>query len=307
MKKDEVTGTPGVVILLGAGRGGTTLLYKLLSLHRDVAYLSNYEARAPRWPSVARVQRLFRNRHTLKLQTWFGEDGGAYFDAPRRRLHALVPTPVEGEPVYAAAGVPEEPAPGQAVDLAACERLASRMHGIRAAAGARVLLTKRTSNNRRVAWLERAAPQARYIHLLRDGRAVAASLLKVEWWPSHGLFWGSGSPREMEAMGHHPLALAAENWSREVEGIDAALSNVEPGRVHELHYEQLLHAPVPALRSMLAFMGIDACADPAYESSVDRIGLRPAPVGPPSGWDAQDRMLVWSIQHKMLTAHGYEP
>ena len=30
------------ILLLGPGRGGTTLLYKLLSLHRDAAFISNF-------------------------------------------------------------------------------------------------------------------------------------------------------------------------------------------------------------------------------------------------------------------------
>ena len=35
------------VFLLGPARSGTSLLYKLLCLHRDVAFISNYVARAP--------------------------------------------------------------------------------------------------------------------------------------------------------------------------------------------------------------------------------------------------------------------
>jgi hypothetical protein len=31
------------ILLLGPGRGGTTLLYKILSLHRDAAFVSNFD------------------------------------------------------------------------------------------------------------------------------------------------------------------------------------------------------------------------------------------------------------------------
>lgn len=307
MKTGDSLCDPDVVVLLGAGRGGTTLLYKLLSLHRDVAYLSNYDARMPRWPATGFVQRAFRDRHDLKLKTWFGEDGGAYFSGPRRRLHALVPAPVEGEPVYAAAGFPAEGAPVSARDAPACTRLSRQLRGIRRAAGARVLLTKRTANNLRVDLLERTLPGAHYIHLVRDGRAVAASLLKVEWWQTHTLFWAGCSPQAMQARGYQPLALAAENWAREVAGIDEGLARVDPNRVHSLHYEQLLDTPLPELRSVLTFMGIDVEADPAYASSIARIGLRPTRLGSPDNWSPSDRRLVRSIQGEMLTAHGYEP
>lgn len=298
-------GTAPIAVLLGAGRGGTTLLYKLLSLHRDVAYLSNYEVRAPAWPWVGVAQRLVRDRHELKLRTWFREGGGAYFDGPRRRLHALVPTPIEGEPVYAAAGIPEEPGPAQAVDAAACAWLARRLQAVRRAAGAAVLLTKRTSNNRRVAWLETACPGTRYIHLLRDGRAVAASLVKVDWWAGHALFWAGRTPAEMARLGHDELALAAENWVREVDGIDQALAGIEPSRVLELRYEALLATPEPVLREVLVFMGIDPDADPGFMPAIRRLGLRPPGSGWPAGWGPDQRDRVATIQHDTLARHGY--
>jgi hypothetical protein len=294
-----------VVALLGAGRGGTTLLYKLLSMHREVAYLSNYEARLPRCTAVGWAQRLLRDRHELKLRTWFGDDGGAYFNGPRPRLRALVPVPVEGEPLYAAAGIPEEPSAAVPVDADACKVLAHRLHAVRRAAGARILLTKRTSNNRRVPWLEVAFPGVRYIHLLRDGRAVAASLSKVGWWGTHKLFWTGLSPDDMVADGHDHLALAAENWVREVAGIDTALASIAPERVHTLRYEALLESPIEELRAVFAFMGIDTDDDPAFVSSIQRIGLRPARVGLPAQWSASDRERVDEIQSAMLDRHGY--
>ena len=41
---EQMTGAR-VAFLVGAGRSGTTLLYKLLCLHPQVAYISNYENR----------------------------------------------------------------------------------------------------------------------------------------------------------------------------------------------------------------------------------------------------------------------
>ena len=41
------------VFILGPARSGTTLLYKGLCLHPDVAFISNWSARFPRLPVVA--------------------------------------------------------------------------------------------------------------------------------------------------------------------------------------------------------------------------------------------------------------
>jgi|SRR5215218_10657530 len=46
------------LFLVGVPRSGTTLLYKLLCLHPDVAYISNWMRIAPGVPALALVNRL---------------------------------------------------------------------------------------------------------------------------------------------------------------------------------------------------------------------------------------------------------
>jgi Sulfotransferase family len=298
-------GESRVVALVGAGRGGTTLLYKLLSLHRDVAFLSNYQARAPRWPVLALTQRAVRDRHELKRQTWFKADGSAYFSGARRRLHALVPAPSESEAVYASCGIPLEPPATLKPDAAACAALARRFGEVLHHAGARVLLTKRTSNNRRIGWLESALPGIRYINLLRDGRAVARSLLKVEWWSEHELFWAGKSPTQLVAEGHDELELAARNWVEEVVGIERALAAVAPERIRTLRYEDLVSDPEGALTGLLKFMGIEPDSDPFFLATVSRLGLKPTGLPCDPHWTPGQRAMVEHFQGALLRTLGY--
>lgn len=296
-----------VAVLLGAGRGGTTLLYKLLALHRDIAYLSNYQARFPRVPALAALQRPLRGRNALKLAAWFKADGGAYFGGGRQRLKALVPAPVEGEPIYASCGIPLTPAPGQVPDAAACAALASRLEAVRRHAGARVLLTKRTANNQRIGWIDRALPAARYITIVRDGRAVASSLMQVEWWAEGKLFWAGKSPRDLVADGQDELALAARNWVEETELIDAAVQQVAVERVHAVRYEELLACPADVLTGILDFLGLATADDPAFLPAVQSLRLRPAGSPWNRAWTPQQRESVLRIQAPMLARHGYDP
>ena len=46
------------VFLVGAARSGTSLVYKALCLHPDVAYISNWVARYPKAPRLAALNRL---------------------------------------------------------------------------------------------------------------------------------------------------------------------------------------------------------------------------------------------------------
>lgn len=296
---------PSVLVLLGAGRGGTTLLHKLLALHRDVGYLSNYQQRFPRVPALASLQRVLRDRHTLKLATWFQPDGGAYFQGARARLHALVPAPIECESIYATCGVPLMSAPGTLPDEAACARLRQAFAAVQRWAGARIVITKRTANNRRVAWLERAFPGARYVHLVRDGRAVARSLMQVNWWRGHTLFWAGRTPADLVAEGQDELELAARNWVEEMAQLQSGLAAVSPERVLTIHYEQVLASPHQALQAMLAFGGVDSNADPGYATSIDRVGLRPVTSNWDRGLDPEARARLLAVQSGELERWGY--
>ena len=98
-----------VVFLIGAGRSGTTLLYKMLSIHQSVSYLSNYHKRYPNWPSLAYLQYILNRFPAYKRQSWFKDQGNAYFNERRKWLHSIAPTPSEAESVYTSCDIPLTP------------------------------------------------------------------------------------------------------------------------------------------------------------------------------------------------------
>ena len=89
------------MFVLGAPRSGTSLLYKLLCLHPDTAWISNWYRRAPGAPVVALLNRLGPRLPATRRRVWFGADAGnAYVYGGRRPLaDRLFPMPVEGEPI----------------------------------------------------------------------------------------------------------------------------------------------------------------------------------------------------------------
>jgi LPS sulfotransferase NodH len=296
-------GTGGqVVVLLGAGRSGTTLLYKLLASHRDIGYFSNYQARWPGWPSTALAHRLLRRLPRLARAAWFGADGGAYLGRRRAPWRAWVPMPAEAEAVYARCGATLDAA--DAADDEVATRLRAAFESVRRWGGGRVQLSKRTANNRRIALLQRAFPQARYIHLLRDGRAVAQSSLQVDWWAEHRLFWAGKTPRQLQAEGQDPLAVAAQNWVESLQTIERGLGLLDPAAVIELRYEALLQDPATQLRRILDFVGVRT-DDAAFWATVAGLGLAPRPEGWARQWTAAQQALVAGIQHTTLARWGY--
>jgi hypothetical protein len=92
-------------------------------------------------------------------------------------------------------------------------------------------------------------PQARFVHVVRDGRDVAASHLRSD----RHLYYSSI---------HH----AAHGWAELMEG---TRSLVEQGRVIEIRYEELVREPEPTLRRLLA--GLELAWHPAV---LDHTGVR---------------------------------
>ena len=204
-----------VAFLVGAGRSGTTLLYKLLCLHPQIAYISNYENRFG-WIPGGLACRAVAGRPQDKVQAWFNERGNAYF-VNRPWLQKVFPAPHEGESVYRSCGVPLFPEPDYVPPARTGKCLRCRFERIRRRSGAALLLSKRTANNRRIHLLSAIFPEARYVHLVRDGREVTQSLSAVEWWNEHTVWWDGRTPLEMEQAGEPRLAICARNWVRELQ------------------------------------------------------------------------------------------
>jgi len=291
------------VFLLGAGRSGTTLLYKLLSAHRDVAYLSNYLRIFPEWPLLANLQRLLNNFPDLKRNTWFDEQGNAYYN--RQWLHSIVPTPSECESVYASCGIPSVPTEDYCLSPDNVNCLRERFKRILHASGAQVLLSKRTANNRRIPILNQIFPNAKYIHLVRDGRAVAHSLLYVKWWNDHVLYWTGKSPRQMIAEGADPLELAAQQWVEEMYSIEQGIALLQKDQVFEVKYDELLKDPCDQLQRILDFMGVTPQTDTEFWELIKSLHLSPKQDSWSHDWLEEELKKVLTLQGDTLKHWGF--
>lgn len=81
-------------------------------------------------------------------------------------------------------------------------------------------------------------PDAKVVHIIRDGRAVAASLLPLDWGPNE-------------------IYAAARFWQNRVALGYAAASFLTPEQLCHLRYEDLLRNPEGEMRRLAAFLGID--------------------------------------------------
>ena len=292
------------VFILGPARSGTTLLYKGLCLHPEVAFISNWRARFPGVPAVAALNRAARLLPSRARRTWFGGGSDAYvYGTSRRVLDRVFPTPVEGEPVYTRAGVPRPggPAPARVDPRRA---LPASFDSIRSLGSGSCLVSKRIANNLRIPLLHQVFPDARFVVLVRDGRAVADSLSRVDWWDSSFVWWYGGTPQRWMAEGNDPWEMCARNWVEELDAIEEGLQDVPEEHVTRLRYEDLVADPTNSFQRVARSVGLP-------DAARWRRALAALPIADKNdGWKGRlappvaDR--ITAIQHDALGRYGYD-
>jgi hypothetical protein len=130
----------------------------------------------------------------------------------------------------------------------------------------------------RTGFVREVFPDARFINVTRDGRAVAASALRTSWWKGHlgpeAWQWGPLPPAyaaEWEASGYSFPVLAAQCWKILMDAYAAARNLVPADRWMDVRFEDVLADPDARFKEMLAFMGLDE--DPAVHAALSKIAL----------------------------------
>jgi len=116
-----------------------------------------------------------------------------------------------------------------------------------ARSGKSVWAEKTPENIREFANIARRFPRARLVHVIRDGRDVACSLLDADWMRLEKITGGAdrNSPEALES--------AIRYWAERV-AFGRRLAGSP--NYHEVRYEDLLADPETSMRNLLAFAGL---------------------------------------------------
>lgn len=146
-------------------------------------------------------------------------------------------------------------------------------------------------------------PQAQFVHIVRDGRDVALSMLDK---------WGD----EL----HIDVCFAARNWVRRIRQAQASGARLGPDLFYELRYENLVADPEAELRPLCDFLGEPYLPEMAEPQRLGRERFQPgdfhAAVRQPPGtqridrWKQEmslaDQRLFQRIAGPLLAGLGYE-
>jgi hypothetical protein len=115
----------------------------------------------------------------------------------------------------------------------------------------------------RAGLIDAAVPGTRFVHVVRDGRAVANSWLQMPWWDGHlgPPHWRFGPlppeyQEEWDRSGRSFVLLAGLAWKQLLDAAERARAALPPEQWLEVRYEDLLADPRSAVGEILSFAGL---------------------------------------------------
>jgi hypothetical protein len=283
------------IFVIGAGRSGSTLFYQMFTEHARVAWMSGLCDRHP--------DRLAYHRALMRAidlpavgaslkRRWHPEECYPFWDhffrgfsQPCRDLRADDATPPVKtllQRTFAGLVTPRRP------------RLLAKITGWP-----------------RLGFLHAIFPDARFIHVYRDGRAVANSLMAVEFWrgwqgPTQWR-WGeleASLGQEWEAHDRSFVALAGIQWKILMRAAEAAKRAVPAANFMDVRYEEFAKQPVETFRQVAGFCELDW--DAGFERALSRYPVESANYKWQQDLDAAQQAVLLSVLGEELRNHGYD-
>lgn len=243
------------IFVIGAPRSGTSWLHRMIAAHPAVAGI---EAELTLFSRYVAPQEAFyrKEREAMEAGKW-RQGLPVLWDIERFRRHQR-----------------------GFLEAAYSDVLATRP-------GATHILDKHPNYANHMPLIAAYLPQARFIHLLRDGRSVAVSMMSVRRRVGH-------SPGEIRG--------AAQEWKRNVEGARHAAEALS-GRCLEVRYEDLRVRTSAGLKAIYAHCGLPA-DDALLARVVAENDIRTKPVSSGeaavSGMDSVDWRAHLSLRERYL-------
>jgi len=241
-----------LAFIVGTGRCGSSLIHEILARHEGVGFISNIDDNLPRLNLKGRWNGALYRTPLGQLTR-----KGAWARFAPSEAYKLISSQVS--PVYANSSRDLE---ARDVTPWLAQRFREFFEERCRCQGADVFLHKYTGWSR-IGFFARIFSEARFIHVVRDGRAVANSWLQMPWWNGYrgpeNWFWGNLTRPyldEWNASDRSYTCLAAIAWKMLMDSYEQAGQGLPGDRFLQFRYEDFLAAPHDVLQQIVAFIGL---------------------------------------------------
>lgn len=237
------------IFMIGMGRSGTSVLSEAISVHDDLAWISNIVKWIPCVPQLSALNRVTEIKSLGNILRGKKKQQSGFLSSIRR----ILPRSDEAYPVwdrlcgefFSKSYLLEESLEAQQRDrVREYFQILCKAHG-------KARLFAKFTGPPRIRFLNQVFPDAHYIHVVRDPRAVVSSLLKVNFWkngkgqdePWWAPGFGDDNMRIWRESGKKSTILAALQWKR-VEELTAMESASLPNdQFMTVRYEDFVEQP----------------------------------------------------------------
>lgn len=236
------------IIVFGTGRSGTTIFHQMLSRHPQLSWISPFMNKWPDKPIVNRsimkaldavpIEKILRRFHGPKECYPYWEFLCKGFSNPCRDLYEF--------------------------DVTERNRKRIIKELSRLTTNNREILLIKITGWPRTGFLLELFENAKFIHVIRDGRSVANSLISVAFWQGwtgpQNWRWGPLPEKyndEWQKYRNSFPVLAAIQWKILMDAAEKAKKNIPPSQLLELKYEDLCNNPIEIFRSVVDFCELE--------------------------------------------------
>lgn len=300
-----------MLFIVGTGRCGSTLVAEVLARHPEFGFISNLDMALPRLNLMGKWNNWLyrvtprsltqRDRHKNASRSRFRQSKAHFgpseaWSLLNRYVSATVSMPYRDL-------VAEDATPWLG------NRCRAFYESRAQAQGKNVFMHKFTGWPR-LGFLNQVFPQAKFLHVVRDGRSVANSLIQMSWWYGYlgTSSWKFGAlpddyQREWEASGYSFPVLAGLEWKLMMDAFDRTRTLLPPDRCMELRYEDMVEQPRISTKKLLDFVGQEWT--PEFESSFLRHSFGGNKAGYLKDLSAKDVQQLEACLASHLRQRGY--
>ncbi len=297
------------IFIVGSHRSGTTVLYDSLCKHPSLAYFTNSTALIPEIPILNQRLGDLIGLQDIQLERFFKDGVNYAYDSPSEGIriweHYMDPD---------ADHCLDEGSSNPEMDTYLKETIVKHLKHFEKSR----FINKNPDNSVRLRYINKIFPDALFIHIIRDARAVCASYLKAQervrefFGPDHPHAQHGTKVKDWDEMrqmwADDPVAGAGHLWVKIIETIDQDRHAIPDERFIEFHFEDFCADPDSYFRQVIDFCQLPMT--PETQAIFDQEAANISLGGRNSSWhkyfQGDDVNRLMEIVSPTMRLHGYE-